>query len=483
MRRRRNSRYTEIALTYTRPWYMRLWGAFIGWFVFASILFQRKIDYGGQMAYLMIGGSIAAWGGAIIAGHLKEQLADARARVTPSFVAPHLVVAAIVFALGVIGFASFAVAQIHGIPVGEGLSSLQTMTFSGYWAMVLLSAAAMAWATHLQSATFIFTAIGAGLLFVTEPGGRMMQAMFSGAAPGLTFGVIAGSLAALAALGWRLAVIHEEMAEYWRMEGARFAHRPQTTGDPRSRRSAFAEAGPLNEFLRRASAFDRVRNLFAAGFFTRVRYWRRVAGSGRLNWVGGAMLIAFLLVMRFVDIKQTKDEQLGVLIVVPLMLSLVLPAIFTITTWSQRWNALAVESLRPVESRGRFLREQGAALALDLAIVWGSITAGVFATALIYHPSWLASWIFAGSVLRSAAAQVWIYATTIWILRYRNRPWLGFITFVGALTAVAVITGRAIDGPRGTLSTPSSLTSAAIVAVSMIISLDAYRRWLKTDFD
>jgi hypothetical protein len=357
------------------------------------------------------------------------------------------------------------------------------MTFSGYWALVLLSAAAMAWATHLQSATFIFTTIGAGLLLVTEPGYRLMNGMFTGAAPGLALGVIAVSLAALAALGWRLAVIHEEMAEYWSMEGARFAHRPQTTGDPRSRRSAFAEAGPLNEFLRRASAFDRVRNLFAAGFFTRVRYWRRVAGSGRLNWVGGAMFVAFLLVMRFVDIKHTKDEQLGVLIVVPLMLSLVLPAIFTITTWAQRWSSLAVESLRPVESRGRFLREQGAALALDLAIVWGSITAGVFATALIYHPSWLASWVFAANVLRSAAAQVWIYATMVWILRYRNRPWLGFITFVGALLLVVLTTVQAIEGPRGSLNAPSPLMTAGIVAVGLIISFDAYRRWLKTDFD
>src|SRR5690242_19049335 len=120
-RRHRTSRYGQSALTYTRPWYMRLWGAFIAWFVVASIVFQKKIDYGGQIAYLLIGGTVAAWGGAIIAGHLKEQLADARARVTPGFVAPHLVVALLVFVAGVIGFASFAVAQIHGIPFGAGL--------------------------------------------------------------------------------------------------------------------------------------------------------------------------------------------------------------------------------------------------------------------------------------------------------------------------------------------------------------------------
>jgi hypothetical protein len=285
------------------------------------------------------------------------------------------------------------------------------------------------------------------------------------------------------ALGWRLAVMHEEMGEYWRVESVRLANRPQTSGDPRHRRSALAETGPLNEFLRRAASFDHVRNIFAAGFWTRVRHWRRVAGVGRLNWVGGAMFLAFLLVMHLSNIKPSKGEQLGVLIVVPMMLSLVMPAIFTMTTWLQRWNSLAVESLRPVRSRGHFLCEQGAALALDLAIVWTSITAGLFATALVYHPSWLATWMFASSVLRSAAAQVFVYAATLWMLRYRNRPWLGFVTFVGALLLVAVTTGWAIHAPKGTLNTPSPMVSAAFVAVGVIIIADAYRRWLKTDFD
>jgi hypothetical protein len=202
-----------------------------------------------------------------------------------------------------------------------------------------------------------------------------------------------------------------------------------------------------------------------------------------LNWVGGAMFLAFLLIMRVANIKRSKDEQLGVLIVIPTMLSLVLPAVFTMTSWAQRWNSVAVESLRPVASRGRFLCEQGAALALDLAIVWSSITAGLFATTLVYHPGWLASWMFAASVLRSAAAQVFVYATTLWMLRYRDRPWLGFVTFIGALLLLTIMTGRALDGPKGTLNTPSPLISIAIVTAGAIITADAYRRWLRTDFD
>src|SRR5439155_19174048 len=110
------NRYAQIALTYTRPWYMRLWAAFIGWFALASLIFSRKADYAGQIAYLTIGGTIAAWGGAIIAGHAKEQLADARARLTPHFRAPHLIVAALVFIVGAVGFSAFIVLPLRQSP-------------------------------------------------------------------------------------------------------------------------------------------------------------------------------------------------------------------------------------------------------------------------------------------------------------------------------------------------------------------------------
>src|SRR5216110_2029793 len=158
MRRRIGNRYAQVALTYTRPWYMRLWAAFIGWFVLASLIFSRKADYAGQIAYLTIGGTIAAWGGAIIAGHAKEQLADARARLTPAFRAPHLIVAALVFIAGAIGFSAFIVFRLHQSPLAPGWPAVSTTT-SGFIALVLLAAAAMAWSTHLQSATFIFTSI------------------------------------------------------------------------------------------------------------------------------------------------------------------------------------------------------------------------------------------------------------------------------------------------------------------------------------
>src|SRR3989442_15990638 len=127
--RRVRSRYVQVALTYTRPWYMILWAGFIGFFLIASLLPPaRKADYGGQIAYLVIGGTIAAWGGAIVAGHAKEQLADARARLTPGFRAPHLIVAALVFIVGAIGFSAFLVLPLHQSPPAPGWPVVSTTT-------------------------------------------------------------------------------------------------------------------------------------------------------------------------------------------------------------------------------------------------------------------------------------------------------------------------------------------------------------------
>ena len=52
--------------------------------------------YGEQLALFMLGGTLAGMFGAFVVAHAKEQLADARARLTPGFRTPHLVVAAAV---------------------------------------------------------------------------------------------------------------------------------------------------------------------------------------------------------------------------------------------------------------------------------------------------------------------------------------------------------------------------------------------------
>jgi hypothetical protein len=75
------SRYVQIALTYTRPWPLRIWAmaaaAGMLWMVCALVF--MPVDFGVQATILLTGGIMAVWVGAMITSHAKEQLADPRA--------------------------------------------------------------------------------------------------------------------------------------------------------------------------------------------------------------------------------------------------------------------------------------------------------------------------------------------------------------------------------------------------------------------
>jgi hypothetical protein len=482
MARRIASRYAQVALTYTRPWYMRMWAAFIGWFIIASLVFSRAADYGGQIAYLLIGGTIAAWGGAIVAGHTKEQLADARARLTPHFRGPHLVVAALVFLVGAVVFSLFIVAHRQHAAIASGWPKIP-LSYSGFLAAVLLAAAAMAWSTHLQSAVFIFGSIIAGMIFVTPHGQALLMTVLTGGSLALAWATIAASTAALLALGWRQAALHEEMREYWTVEGIRAGHRIQSTGDQRYRRVAAAETGAFNAFLRGADRLEDVRNIFAAGFWPRVRHWRRASGMSRLGWLAGGMFLPFLLYLSWFEGGASRDDQNFLLIVMPGLLSMTMPVLFTATLWPEQWNVMRVAFLRPVASRARFVGEQGTAMACDLATTWASVTLGVFATTLIMRPAAMISPTVAAILLFSAAGQVWFFGVAVWVLRLRNQRWVAFIAFFGSLMLMGILLARQMDGRRGMINMPSPLIAGLIALAGLLIAADAYRRWLRTDLD
>src|SRR6187399_1267233 len=101
------SRYVRIALTYTRPWPLRIWAmaaaAGMLWMVCALVF--MPVDFGVQATILLTGGIMTVWAGAMITSHAKEQLADPRASLVPNFRTPHLVVAAVLFAIFVVGLA------------------------------------------------------------------------------------------------------------------------------------------------------------------------------------------------------------------------------------------------------------------------------------------------------------------------------------------------------------------------------------------
>src|SRR5439155_14049517 len=113
--RPRRNRYAQIALTYTRPLPFRLWAALMAVFT-VGLFIARKADFAAQIAMLTLGGFLAAWIGPLVTGHAKAQLADARSSLTPRYRAPHLLVAAIIFCAGVVGFSCLLILRMKQIP-------------------------------------------------------------------------------------------------------------------------------------------------------------------------------------------------------------------------------------------------------------------------------------------------------------------------------------------------------------------------------
>jgi hypothetical protein len=475
------NRYAHVALTYTTRLALRLWAA--GTAAYATwLLCMHEADYGSQLTILILGGTLAAMGGTLVAAHAKEQLADWRARLTPGFRKPHLVVAAVAFLIAVVGVSAVTVLRYTQVPRELGWPAV-AVSSSGFMALVLLAATSWAWMSHLGSPRFVFTMMAlAGVVGFTARGREVMVGVISGTAAGLTNGLLGASVAALAALWWRLGTMHEERGEYFRIESFNTRVRAAMTGDRYFRQAAAVETGWLSEFLQAAHRLDRLSNVFRASFWRRARHWRLVIGHGRAGPLAGAALAVAGLVHVLVS-SRSGDAEIALFMIMPLVFSLIVPVTMTASLWPQRWHMLAGESLRPVKSRGRFFREQGAAMAWELASCWAWLTAGGFTATLIFRPSWLLTTQAACTLLVSAAAQVFLFAVSVWVLRLRMGLFLNFGVLMLTLAFVGYA-ARQVEGPGSdVLRTPSPAWAAALVAIGTLITLDAYRRWLKTDLD
>ena len=476
------NKFLQIALTYTCPLPLRIWAVcFIAFAIW--LLCVREMNYGLQMAILMIGGMLAAFLGATIPAHAKEQLADARSSLTPHYRAPHLIVAAIFFVAGLGGVVAFTMWRYHQVPRTTGWITVDA-TFTGLLAITLFWAAALSWMSHYQLLKIIFVVIGLGVFSATPPGLWFNSDILSGHSPVLAYAIIAIATAAMIALWWRLAVMHEEMHEYFRLEQLNTRLRVQMTGDRFFRRASAAETGPTTDWMSRTALLDRVGNMFNASFWRRVQHWRLVTGIGRISMLAPILVALTVLAAVVTDERgRTKDDD-DFLLHFPMVIGLVLPIITAGAGLPRRWYMLATESLRPA-TREQYLREHGAAFAVELAITWAWATVGGYLPTLIFKPELFLTYTFVACVLLTAAAQVWFFAVAIWLLRWRGSLFSMGIAFgLVCLGTLAIVAKQFEAGPRIDLTRgPSPLLALALVIAGLVVAYDAYRRWMVTDLD
>ena len=479
------SRYVQIALTYTKPWPLRVWAvvtllALLWMFV---IWFSATMDYGpyvhnpsfprssSQVAMLMLGGLLAAWAAAMVVAHLKEQLADPRAALTPGYRPPHLLV-------GAVAFLTLVIAFVWIVFVLATPQLWDEVWWPGYLALVLVAATALAAMTHFQSPLSVLL-----LMLLVTPiwfdGGRtMLNDTVRGRSVELGYIILAVAVAALVALWWRLALLHAEMPEYARTTGPGFRLRVQMTGDPGFRRENAAGTGALEAWVRGADRLDEVANVAAAGFWQRVRHWRIVIGLGRTPIFVALVLGMWSFVMPHLA-GGMRDKHSRV--VLPVMLSVLLPGIIVAAVWPRRWYTLADESLRPA-SRRQFVREQGAAMAMELAVNWFTLTAALVAAAVLLEQSVIRLAPLWRALPLIVAAQILMFGIIVWVMRYRS-GWLVVVPiFLAMFTGLIVVV---VGGALSELNSAQPLLIAAgiVAAAGVAITFDAYRRWLVTEFD
>ncbi len=474
------NRYAQIALTYTDRWSMRAWLILTAMLV-AWLALTRQANFSERLPMLMLGGTACVFAATIVTSQVKEQIADPRSALTPGFRTPHLIVGGVLLTATTLGLASYIAWRSAHIEGGFGWPALRIWP-PGYVAIVMISAAAMAWMGYLQSPPFIFCVMALGAVFVMPISEPLNWQTISGRAPVTACVMLALALASLIALWWRMALLNEEMREYHRLDSFSPNLKLSMTGDRFYRRSAAAEVGWFNEWLRGAGRIDRARNVLGASLMRRAAHWRLAISFARANPLFGALFGMMLLVMDyFGGLHEGKGEQ-GVLIAVPILIGLVVPMLIAGCTWPRRWYTLAQDALRPA-TRRQFLAEQGAAMGWELMSLWFWITVGALLPTIWYRPHWLLSATTLAMLALTAAEQVLLFAVFVWIARYRGTLFFTWTLTLLAVAAAGFLFVHEIGHADDRLRIPSPLVIAAVLVVALPVLVDAYRRWLRTDLD
>jgi hypothetical protein len=257
-------RYFQVVRTYWHRWLF--WVLMVpSLAVVAPMLLSPPEERATAITMVVPMAALGAWWAASITAHLKEQLADTRAILLPNFRMPHVLVALLAITLVILLIPA-------GLARGPYLSPL------GVAAIVGLVSVLTAWLAYLQSVAGTGIWIGLCLLIFSKTVRLELNDVLLGASPVAPWILLALALALLAGLILRMLLLDEEMPEYSRQPIMMWSMKPAMTGD-RSLRLAAAEAHWLNAALaHRTYKLSRLRNIYDAGFWRRVRHWRLITG-------------------------------------------------------------------------------------------------------------------------------------------------------------------------------------------------------------
>jgi hypothetical protein len=122
------------------------------------------------------------------------------------------------------------------------------------------------------------------------------------------------------------------------------------------------------------------------------------------------------------------------------------------------------------------------AFALTLLQLWGGISIALGLWWLLAGPRVLQFEMFAGVVAFSAVFQVVIFGVVVWVARYRS-TWLSVLALMVVFPVPQMFQLPWLISRPGQLPDNVLWITAVIGLVGLLITFDAYRRWLTMEFD
>ena len=397
----------------------------------------------------------------LLATHVKEQFVDSRARLMPGFRCVHVTLAA-------------AWALLFAIVVPAAFALLLGLDPIGFVAISVLLLTAIVWIVLSMSPWIMWLAmIGWGLLMI-GPGREWAWQLVSGGSEFEAVAVLAIGIVATFLAGMRLFRLNEDMPEYRWIRLNRISGKAEVIG-PQSRRETIGRrlvhwmcdkhVASLTHHAHRASGWR----------WSEICRWQIGMLAG---WP--AFFVCFVpLSFFFLTMWIIKSDE--PLIAPSAVLSLAVPSGAVVASlWQRRTNMLPRQSLMCVD-RAAYLKQVGMGAASSQLQIWSGATV-ILAIWWQLGARQLFSATAACVLAFVALCQPFFFGVAVWLLRFRS-PVPIVIGYLGPLYVAGFALILLEPTSHSTIG-PIPLGVTAIFAVfGLILTWDAYRRWLVTDFD
>ena len=404
--------------------------------------------------------------------HIKEQFADARAHLTPGFRRVHIAIAT-------------AVTIVLAVFIPAVLTMCSGLQSVGLTALVVFLFGTSLWVMLVKSSSYLGIAFAVGwVAMITAPGQGCLKEIILGHFELQAIGLLIVGILITLLGGIRLFRLNEDMPAYHTPTSNRWAW----SGRNSMNRQAWSGEGRIFPWFwdwiaeRQIVRLTRHARRASDSRWSRICRWQVGMVSGWSLWLailGAAILVCILTWWMQTDGSQSSYGLVG-------MTSFFLTAIpvsIAIVAFTRRAPMRGNELLMPVD-RKTYVRQLGIASALRLLQLWGSMCIVCVLFWLLTIPKPLPAAMLASVVALSAVFQIAAFAIAFWIARYRSYVLNVFsIMFLVMAVHIFCIGFFRFPRPSDQMSIEIAWPVGVMTLLGLLITYDAYRRWLKADFD